>query len=293
MHAGTLIFDGFKFELMDSMAPFSMVIKVTAATPDAASHQFYVIAESATVPIESPATRRSFRTLKYPDARRWTSFSSQAVLAPLQRLPVKLSSVCTGSSLLANAGFLSGRRATSNKGMFDEQATYGSNINGVSAGIDAGYTVSKLIFGEEATEKIFKQVRYEPLSENVDPYTSVHPRKLHCLQCICIRKSKSFALSCTNKLRSITTILFKSFDFLDVATVSEMLLGACMTHYINLCSCTQEVLRTPEAGLVFEALEGLECPVIVSGKHAINWIAEEARLSIVDLSEKGFKKAGK
>ncbi|KAI8803837.1 class I glutamine amidotransferase-like protein [Cladochytrium replicatum] len=275
MIVGTLLFDG--FELMDSMAPFSLLMKVSSSTPDAALHQFCVIGESINFPIESTAHSPILPTIDIKNCPQldvllipggvgtFATARNPKILKFLRKQEPGcqiVMSICTGSSLLANAGFLSGRRATSNKMLFDEQATYGSRIewvrearfvmdgkfvtaSGVSAGVDATYAVSQLVFGNAATEKVFSSVRYEPLSQDTDPFAKLSPRKspfvafLSCLKYTLTSKSlicqsKSFPLSRSGKQGSITTLVFDSFDFLDVATVGEALLAGTMTHYIDL-----------------------------------------------------------
>lgn len=88
-----------------------------------------------------------------------------------------ISSVCTGSALLARAGVLDGRRATSNKQFFVlatsqpgdvdwiEQARWVEDgkfftSSGVSAGMDMSLAVITRLFGEEAAENSARVAEY-------------------------------------------------------------------------------------------------------------------------------------
>jgi putative intracellular protease/amidase len=87
-------------------------------------------------------------------------------------------SVCSGSAILAKAGLLDGRRATSNKQFFTlattqskkvewvEQARWVEDDNmvtssGVSAGIDMALAVIARLYGQERAEKIAAGTEYE------------------------------------------------------------------------------------------------------------------------------------
>jgi transcriptional regulator GlxA family with amidase domain len=107
--------------------------------------------------------------------------------------------VCTGSFELAAAGILDGIPATSNKLFFDElsvryplvqwnrsaryvSATRSDGVrvitsSGVSAGVDMGFHLASLIFGQDVIKRVAEEMCYEPLDKDTDPFAEVHKRK--------------------------------------------------------------------------------------------------------------------
>ncbi|NET40313.1 MAG: DJ-1/PfpI family protein, partial [Cyanothece sp. SIO1E1] len=87
-----------------------------------------------------------------------------------------ITSVCGGSVFLAKAGLLQGYRAATHWAMRDELAKLGVEVGtervvvdrnrisggGVTAGIDFGLTIAKLLRGEEAAKIVQLSIEYNP-----------------------------------------------------------------------------------------------------------------------------------
>jgi len=101
-------------------------------------------------------------------------------------------SVCSGSALLARAGLLDGRRATTNKMWFNALTPSGPNVqwvkearwvedgkfvtsSGVSAGIDMALAVIARLRGEEVSKTLADATEYDwHRDANWDPFAKIH-----------------------------------------------------------------------------------------------------------------------
>ena len=102
-----------------------------------------------------------------------------------------VTSVCTGSAILARAGLLDGRRATTNKAAFEWVASQGERVDwqkqarwveddhyftssGVSAGIDMSLALIARISGQETAEQVATWTEYEWHRDSTwDPFTQL------------------------------------------------------------------------------------------------------------------------
>lgn len=101
-------------------------------------------------------------------------------------------SVCTGAAILARAGVLDERKATTNKAAWAWATSQGEHVNwipqarwvedgkyftssGVSAGMDMALGLIKEIYDEEQSLEIAKYAEYEwHRDRDVDPFAKVH-----------------------------------------------------------------------------------------------------------------------
>jgi transcriptional regulator GlxA family with amidase domain len=121
--------------------------------------------------------------------------SNEALLEWLRRRSQQaqvVTSVCTGAALLARAGLLDGRRATTNKGAFGWVTEQGRSVqwvkqarwvedgpfvtsSGVSAGIDMTLAVIARLVSNEIAERIGVGMEYDwHRDASWDPFAKVH-----------------------------------------------------------------------------------------------------------------------
>lgn len=100
-------------------------------------------------------------------------------------------SVCTGAGLLSAAGLLDGRRATTNKQVFDWAGTYGRDItwvkqarwvedgkfftaSGVTAGMDMALAVIAKLYGDDTASNLAIATEYEWHRDSTwDPFSKI------------------------------------------------------------------------------------------------------------------------
>ncbi len=193
-----VLFDG--FELLDVFGPvglFSMIPDAIAvemvgpsAGPVRSSLGTEVVATAGYDDAESPDIvllpgGRGSRALVHDDAfLTWiAAWASDAQL---------VTSVCTGSAVLAAAGLLDGYRATSNKRAWEWATSHGTSVewiakarwvedrdrwtsSGVAAGMDMATALVTTLFGSELAERMIAAAELEVHTESEwDPFAEAN-----------------------------------------------------------------------------------------------------------------------
>lgn len=194
---GVVLFPG--FELLDVFGPLEMfgyvpnltVLMLASAAGPVASNQGPAAVATCAIDDAPPldilfvpgglGTRKLVDDGDFLRTLRGRSDAAELVL-----------SVCTGSGLLARAGILDGRRATSNKRAFAWASEQGPRVDwvkearwvwddkfvtssGVAAGIDMALAVVQHLAGKDFATKLADQVEYEwHRDPNRDPFARIH-----------------------------------------------------------------------------------------------------------------------
>ena len=107
----------------------------------------------------------------WAQAQRGTLPDKLAKIAPTTRL---IASVCSGAMLLASAGLMTGRRATTNRNAFDELRGYDVEVidervvddgtiitaGGLTAGIDLGLWIAERELGTAVADRVARSMEY-------------------------------------------------------------------------------------------------------------------------------------
>lgn len=192
---GAVIFPG--FEMLDYYGP----LEIYCARPD--DFEIRAVGESpdpvrayggpATAPDDTFADGHTYDMLLVPGGRGVRAeMHSENLLHWLKTASEQaelVTSVCTGSLLLAKAGQLSGRRATTNKSAFDWVAENAPDVewqanarwvedgkfitsSGVSAGLDMAVSITEKLLGAAAAKQAADFAEYTPNTDpNNDPFS--------------------------------------------------------------------------------------------------------------------------
>ena len=191
MQIAILLYD--KFTALDAIGPYQML------SPLPGAETVFVAEQAGPVSDDNHAlqivARKALTEVTHPDlvlvpGGPEPDLKNEAVLDWLRTVDATstwTTSVCTGSLLLAAAGLLNGRRATSHWTALAQLRKYGAEATrervvfdgkyvtgaGVSAGIDMGLTLAGRIAGDEHAQAVQLMTEYDPQP----PYDAGSPAK--------------------------------------------------------------------------------------------------------------------
>ena len=182
-----------RFTALDAVGPYQVLCRVPGAEVVFAADQARTVPDDAgTLSLQAQA---SYAEVPGPDivvvpggpgaADQLTPGPLQDWLLAADKTSEWTTSVCTGSLILAGAGLLTGRNATTHWTSHDKLSRLGAILQrdryvfdgkyvtaaGVSAGIDMALALVGRIAGDEAAERIQLRIEYDPHP----PYDSGSP----------------------------------------------------------------------------------------------------------------------
>jgi transcriptional regulator GlxA family with amidase domain len=197
IHAGAVLFED--FELLDFFGPLEMFGLLEDASKITVVAEKTGAVKSSSGPCgmaeATMADSGGFDVLLIPGGiGTRKAVTNQQFLAELKRLAEAsrmVATVCTGSFLLARTGLLEGRKATSNKRLFQQVRTYAPKVewiekarwvedgkyftsSGVSAGMDMAVAGIAKLCGRETSLQIASRAEYEWHEDSSwDPFAAI------------------------------------------------------------------------------------------------------------------------
>jgi transcriptional regulator GlxA family with amidase domain len=197
IHVGAVLFEG--FELLDFYGPLEMfgLLEEKARITVVAEKTGALKSSSGPCGVAEAAMAGSggFDVLLIPGGiGTRKEMANPQFLAELKRLAEAsrlVATVCTGSLLLARTGLLDGRKATSNKRVFQQVMTYAPKVDwvakarwvedgkyftasGISAGMDMALVVIAKLCGRETSLQIANKAEYQWHEDGSwDPFAAV------------------------------------------------------------------------------------------------------------------------
>ncbi|TPX53441.1 hypothetical protein PhCBS80983_g06288 [Powellomyces hirtus] len=291
-----LLFPG--WELLDVQGPYAVLAKAAALSNQTASPsqqpRFVVVAETTAKPVHSSAHFPVLADYDYkscpqvdllliPGGPGTLHYARDSALLTFVRKQSEaatyVASICTGSSILAEAGLLARRKATTNKALYSMQTQYGGGAiewihkaryvvdgkfmtaSGVSAGLDLGFELARLLFGDGAAQKVANATGYTPLSDGEDPFATLHKKGGGLGSALYFHAAELLATSITKqgtdslgkpyftplgapplpfppftiaRPHAVTVFLLPGFDALDIAMIGEACFGLERSHKMEL-----------------------------------------------------------
>jgi transcriptional regulator GlxA family with amidase domain len=210
-NVGILIFDG--VEVLDFAGPFEVFSRTrlqpgveSRRTEESAPFRVFTVAKSRT-PLSAIGDLQILPRFSFLDAPKIDllvvpgGFGTRSLLHDhdtlewIRRTALaarRVSSVCTGSLLLAKAGLLAGRRATTHWGALELLGSLDSSITveqdlrvvddgvisaaGVASGIDMAFYVVERLFGRAVADETARYIEYRRQTAPVRGGTEVPPR---------------------------------------------------------------------------------------------------------------------